>query len=205
MRTLVGAIVIGLLVGSASSDPVQLSQQAQNTLTTIDSVPTREQLDAAFSGSTQTPLANLSALATDAGNGIGIRLRAIHALGKYCPAMPCVAGDTAHVSLQIVIDANRSATSGPNVLLLRAAIETLGAMRITDDASYLIGNNGLNPSLLDHPSRDVRASTAAALANICNTSVATNPLRVRYSHEQTEQVKLAISEALRILGQCSGN
>lgn len=205
MRMLVGAILIGVLVSSASSDTSQLSQAAQNTLTTIDSVPTRPQLDAAFSGSGQA-LAGLSAVATDPGNDIGIRLRAVHALGKYCAAPTCVDGDTAHQSLKTVIDANRTATSGSNVLLLRAAIETLGSMRISGDAAYLIAQGTPNlTSLLDHPSRDVRATTAEALQNICNTSVATNPLRIRYSHETTEQVKLAISEALRILGQCSAN
>lgn len=197
MRLLVGALLIGMLVASAASDPVQLSQQATNTLTTIDSVPTRPQLDLAFAGSGQTPLASLSAIATNSGNDYGVRLRAIHALGKYCAATPCIDTDTAHVSLQTVIDANQTATSGPNVLLLRAAIETMGAMQISGDEQLLV-------DLLDHPSRDIRAATASALADICNSN-ATVPLRVRYSRELTEQVKLAISEALRILGQCSSN
>lgn len=197
MRTLIGALVIGMLVASASSDPVPLSQHAQNTLTTIDSVPTRQQLDLALTNPGQTPLASLSALATDSGSDIGIRLRAIHALGKYCAAATCVDTDTAHVSLQAVIAANRAALTGPNVLLLRAAIETLGAMRVNTDEGMLV-------DLLDHPSRDVRAATAGALADICNNQ-ATVRLRVRYSRELTEQVKLAISEALRILGQCSPN
>ena len=42
-----------------------------------------------------------------------------------------------------------------------------------------------------------------ALRDLCNSS-AVFPLRTRYTAETTDQVKLAISEALRILGQCGG-
>jgi hypothetical protein len=101
----------------------------------------------------------------------------------------------AHQSLTTLIAQTRVATAGAPLLVLRAGIETLGTMRVAGDVSTLV-------PLLDHPSRDIRASTAKALQDLCNTQ-ASSPLRVRYAREASEQVKLAISEALRILGQCS--
>ena len=198
-RQLASAIVVAGLVASASA--TALEPKATNTLTTIDSVPTRQQIDEAFSP--QSALQNLASLATDPQNAtdVGIRLRAIHALAKYCTSTPCVETDVAHQSLKTVIQDNSHEITGSKVLLLRAGIETLGAMRLSADSDFLV----VQMSLLDHPSRDIRAATARALSDICNGASAITPLRVRYSHELTEQVKLAISEALRILGQCSSN
>jgi len=198
MRWMFGAVVVAATVALASGST---SLEQQNALTPIDTVPTRQQIDFAFKDSSQTPLQNLSVIATEVGADVGVRLRAIHALAKYCAANPCTTGDVAHQSLVTVISANAHETSGSHVLLLRAAIETIGVMRVGADADYL-----LTQSLLDHPSRDIRASTARALQEICSSNPAVaNALRFRYSHELTEQVKLAISEALRILGQCSSN
>jgi hypothetical protein len=122
-------------------------------------------------------------------------VRAIHGLGKYCTD-PCNTGELAHESLRNLIDVSRNETVGEPVVLLRAAIETIGALRVAGDSTVLI-------PLLDHPSRDIRAATARALRDLCN-SQAVVPLRIRYTSEPTDQVKLAISEALRILGQCGG-
>jgi HEAT repeat protein len=82
-------------------------------------------------------------------------------------------------------------------LLLRAAVEALGIARTgnPDDVPRLV-------PYLDHPSRDIRAATARALRDMCNTG-AIVPLRTRYQNEQVDQVRLAISTALRDLGQCS--
>jgi hypothetical protein len=199
MRWMFGAVVVAATVAIASGNTAL--EEPQNTLTPIDTVPTRQQLDFAFKNSADTPLENLSTLATEVGANVGVRLRAIHALAKYCSASPCTASDAAHAPLVTVIDANAHESTGSQVLLLRAAIETMGAMRIETDADYL-----LRQSLLDHPSRDVRAATARAFQEICSSNPAvSNSLRFRYSHELTEQVKLAISEALRILGQCTSN
>ena len=192
MTTLVGA-----LAAIASGNTMTLSSQVQNTLTTIDTVPTRQQIDSAFGNQPQVALQNLTSIAGDLGADVGIRLRAIHALAKYCAATPCTETDVAHQSLITLIGQTRSETVGAPLLVLRAAVETLGAMRVATDVNTLV-------PLLDHPSRDIRASTAKALQDLCNTQ-ATSPLRIRYARETTEQVKLAISEALRILGQCSAN
>ncbi|HSD86522.1 MAG TPA: HEAT repeat domain-containing protein, partial [Kofleriaceae bacterium] len=191
-------IALGVLAAVASGS-TQLPQQVTNTLTSIDTVPTRQQLDSAFDNSPAMALENLASLATDPDPSadVGIRLRAIHALAKYCSSTPCADTDVAHQSLTSVIQANTTESSGSPLLVLRAAIETLGTMRISSDVSLLL-------PLLDHPSRDIRASTAHALLDLCNTQ-AIAPLSVRLSQEPTLQVKLAISEALRILGQCSAN
>jgi hypothetical protein len=200
MKSIAAAFGLAALVAIASGAPI--SPQAQETLTPIDTVPTRQQLDDAFS-TPQLALQNLAALATvtdpNDPDNIGLRLRAIHALAKYCTSTPCAASDVAHTSLETVIADNRDQTNGPRLLLLRAAIETIGSMRVGTDLANL-------QSLLNHPSRDVRASTAGALQQQCsNSSQASVSLRIRYSQEGTEQVKLAISEALRILEQCSTN
>ncbi len=77
--------------------------------------------------------------------------------------------------------------------MLRGAIQALGPQRVQTDLALLV-------PLLDHPSRDVRAATAHALRDLCNTQ-AINPLRVRYNSEATDQVRLAIEEAEIVLQQ----
>jgi len=200
MRTIAITIAVAALAALAAmaSGSTQLPQQVTNTLTPIDTVPTRQQLDSAFD-SPAMALQNLASIATDPDPAadVGIRLRAIHALAKYCSSTPCADTDVAHQSLTSVIQATATETSGSQLLVLRAAIETLGVMRVRTDIDVLLGL-----SLLDHPSRDIRASTAHALQDLCNTQ-AIAPLSARKGVEPTDQVKLAISEALRILGQCS--
>jgi hypothetical protein len=198
MRWVFGAIAVLVTAAIASGDAV-LEQKQRYTLTPIDSVPTRQQIDLAYSGSPQTALQNLSTIAIDVGADVGIRLRAIHALPKYCAASTCTETDVAHATVVSVIEANMHETVGSPILILRAGIETMGAMR-----SGSAGDVDLLIPLLNHASRDIRTSTARALQGMC-ASGATTAMRVRYSHEPTEQVKLAISEALRALGNCSTN
>ncbi|HEY5945492.1 MAG TPA: HEAT repeat domain-containing protein [Kofleriaceae bacterium] len=194
------AILVSLLVAAAGAvaSSTTIGQNALNTLTPIDQVPTKEQIDEAFlHDGAQPPLQSLVSIATDTEADIGIRLRAIHALAKYCTTTPCASADSAHSSVAEVVGVTASANQGSSVLLLRAAIETLGTMKVSTDVTVL-------EPLLEHPSRDIRAATARALRDLCNTHAIT-PLRSRYSVELTDQVKLSISEALRILGQCSAN
>jgi hypothetical protein len=182
-----------------------LPTDALNALTSIDTVPTREQLDTAFQMGQLEPLSTLTGIVasqdkTISPDGVdpGIKLRAIHALAKYCTvASACTTSDVAHQAVIGVFDDTRGAQTGAQVLMLRAAIETIGAMKVSTDAPLL-------QELLAHQSRDIRAATARALRDLCNPQAIT-PLRARYSIEMTDQVKLAISEALRILGQCAAN
>ena len=201
MKHVIAAIVCAGAVAAATGSATNLSPKAQNLLTTIDSVPTKDQIDDAFEDDPQQAKQNLAAIATDSDpspDAISIRLRAIHALAKYCgapPTTPCTASDLAHQSVTAVIAANPNANTGSDALILRAAIETLGAMKVSADVTVLT-------PLLSNPSRDIRAATARALRDLCNTQ-AISALRERYNPEPTLQVKLAISEALRILDQCS--
>lgn len=185
-----------LVAGAAAiaTGTTALPQPVQNTLTTIDTVPTKSQLDSVFPSG--EALAGLATIAQDQAADKGMRLRAVHALAKYCPE-PCSTSEVAHQTLTSLITKHRQQIAGYELLLLRAAIETIGMLEVASDVTTLV-------PLLDHPSRDIRAATARALRDLCNTQ-AIPPLRVRYTAESTEQVKLAISEALRILGQCGAN
>jgi hypothetical protein len=197
MKLIVLILVVTAAVASATDNT-----DYQAVLTTIDAVPTKPQIDQAFDGTGMQPLDTLRDLAIEPDPVTspvdpGIRLRAIHALAKYCTSAPCASTDPAHQAVITVLQQTQNATSGKDVLFLRAAIETLGLMKVSSDVTPLLDQ-------LNHPSRDVRAATARALRDLCNPQ-AILPLRARYSSETTDQVKLAISEALRILGQCQPN
>jgi HEAT repeats len=200
-------LILALLAGATAQGATVLTQQAQNVLTTFDIVPTEAQLDTlAFSDHTQA-LQGLTQVATDVDSDIGVRLRAVHALSKYCASSQCLDTDTAHQSLVAVI-ANCSTNAlgwqpamcselnpdiGTAIVLLRSAVEALGPQRVGTDVTMLEG-------LLTHPSRDVRAATVHALRDLCNTQ-AIGALRTQQQNETTDQVRQAITEALRVLGQ----
>jgi HEAT repeat protein len=98
--------------------------------------------------------------------------------------------------LQILSDFNAIPVPSPHDLLrVRAAIEALGiaglSAALTSDADTLVG-------FLNSTSRDVRATTAKALGNLC-IQTANTALLARFVAEQSAQVRLAISAALRNL------
>jgi HEAT repeat protein len=185
-------VASSLVVYAAVATAAALSQTQINLLTPIDSVPTASQLNLVFNGPTQAR-DSLLVIAQDDTADTGIRLRAIHALAKYCPAVTgtCTVADPAHQALSDLISVNRTSHLGSPALLLRAAIESIGLLQVQTDVDVLT-------PLLDHQSRDIRAATAHALRDLCNTQ-AINPLRLRYAHETSDQVRLAISDALRNL------
>lgn len=201
MKSALAAIVLasGIAVAFATGSTENLSPRVRDTLTAIDTVPSRDALNHAFKDMGGA-LPNLSSIAKDGAVDVGVRIRAIHALAKYCPA-PCADTDPAHASLKTIISATSNESTGEPVVLLRAAIETIGTLDVDNTASAQVAATLV--VLLDHPSRDIRAATARALRDLCNSS-AIVPLRTRYQHAgEVEQVKLAISEALRILDQCT--
>lgn len=191
MRLVVSALLVGALVSVAMGEDMQ--QQAQTwALTTIDSIPSSDDLAHA----TLVVPDDLIQIASnsDGTREAGVRLRAIRGLAVYCttPGNSCPPGPgTAHDTLTDLIAATATAHSGADLLLLRAAIESVGPLKVSGDYDKLKG-------LLDHPSRDIRAATAKALAQLCDTRAIDN-LRARYQNESTDQVKLAISAALRTL------
>lgn len=184
---------------SAHGTTAMLTVQVQNTLTAIDAVPTPAEIDQGFVDPTSA-LASLAEIATDptttavATDSVGMRVRALHALSSYCTT-PCADSDPAHQALVQFITANNTDQTGATLVMLRGAIEALGPQRVGTDLDLLV-------SLLSHPSRDIRAATAHALRDLCNTQ-AIEPLRTQQGQETSDQVKLAISEALRVLSQPS--
>jgi HEAT repeat protein len=194
MKRITIAALVALGGSIASGHVLQLSQPVINALTPIDSVPSTTQLNTVFNGSEVEALSNLVSIALADGTvDIGVQIRAIRALTHYCAA-PCETHE-AHATLTTVATTPRyrDARRGSDLLVLRAAIEALGMLRIPGDISILI-------PLLDHPSRDIRAATAHALRDLGNTQ-AIPALRARYQQEQSQQVKISVSEALRVLGQ----
>lgn len=194
----VGVVGIAVCAAVASGDVTMITLTQQFALTTIDSVPSKTQLQGAtivVPDDLITIAANVDQKYTTA-----VRLRAIHGLAVYCttPGVSCPGGSPAHDTLAALVTTNAGAQSGADLLVLRAAIESLGPLDVPDDLDHQPGPQLV--TLLNHSSRDIRAATARALGQLCNTA-AINPLRVRYQNESTDEVKLAISAALRILNQ----
>ena len=199
----VGAVVVAVGVGSAVmpalGDPMlALSNPQFDTLTPIDSVPSSQQITTVFNNSSTDALAGLRQLANPPPTESvdrGVQLRSVRALIHYCATSPCAKADPAHMTLVAIADnpIYGSARTGSDLLVLRAALEALGALKVPDDVDRLAAQ-------LQHPSRDIRAVAARALRDLGNTQ-AIPALRARYNIEQVEQVKTALSDALRILGQ----
>jgi len=188
-------IALALFAGSVSAASLELPTNVQLVLTLIDAVPTPSQLDLAFNdhaGAAQ----GLAAIATDSGAidaaSRSARLHAISALATYC-AMPCNELDPAHVALVSIIQNTTAESTGFDAIVLRAAIEALGPQRVGTDLQLLVDQ-------LQNPSRDVRTAVAHSLRDLCNTN-AIAPLRQQQQNETSDQVKQAITEALRVLGQ----
>lgn len=188
-RGLLLAVPIALVAQPARGDH-QLADDALQVLSLIDRQPTVHELVRVFG---PDPTLALIHVATDPAQDLGIRLRAIGALPQFCPT-PC-AGTLIHSALRGLVTG--PATDGRAILLLRAALEALGDSRSGDssDVSVII-------PYLGHSSRDLRASAAYALRVMCNTQ-AISPLRARYDIETVDQVRVAISTALRDLAGCA--
>ena len=190
MNKLALAVVLLVALGAGAST-IFLDQQQQEALTTIDSVPSKTLYDSLPNPLTQN---DLEGVASDGSASPAFRLRAIHALSSYCAVTPpaaCPDNDPAHLTLVGLITANGSAQTGADLLILRGAVEAIGPMRVQTDLDALT-------AMLNHPSRDIRATAALALGALCNSN-ATSALHQRYGNESTDQVKLAISAALRML------
>ncbi|RMH45001.1 MAG: hypothetical protein D6689_01050 [Deltaproteobacteria bacterium] len=148
----------------------------------VDYVPDRAALDGAIAGS---PTDVLVALAQDAAADPGVRVRAVRALGLY-------PSDATRSALAALVAALRSSEAGYDLVLLRAALLSLGA----------VGGAGAAAAIapaLHHPSKDIRAAAATALGATGDKD-AVAYLYEQLATEQDELVRQAISEALRRLG-----
>lgn len=193
------AVALGAGMAIAVGDSVlALSNPQFDTLTPIDSVPSSQQITKVFNNNSSDALAGLQQLANPpAGTFVdrGVQLRSVRALIHYCATTPCGQADPAHMTLRAIASdpVYADARSGGELLVLRAALEALGVLRVPVDIDLLVPQ-------LQHPSRDIRAGAARALRDLGNTN-AIPFLRARLNIEDEAQVKTAISDALRVLGQ----
>lgn len=186
------ALLVVLVAVGARAATTMPQLTPDQVLSSLDTTPTTDQINAAFMNQGSDAMTGLVSYATSASN-VAVRLRAIHALSQYCVA-PCADLDPAHVALHDIADAQPVPQSGSDLLVLRAAIESLGLMKDPNDVATIA-------AFLNHNSRDIRATAALALGDLCNTTAVT-PLRARTQYETVDQVKLAISSALRVLSAC---
>jgi hypothetical protein len=189
-------VALALFAGTVTAGSPSLPAKVQDVLTVIDTVPTSSDLDTAFT-THASALQGLAAIARDSGAtdaaGRNARLHAISALSTYCPS-PCdPATNSAHQALVAIIQETGDKYAGYDAVVLRAAVEAIGPQRVASDLDLLVGE-------LQSPSRDIRAAVAHSLRDLCNTN-AIAPLRLQQQTETSEQVKQAITEALRVLGQ----
>jgi HEAT repeat protein len=190
MRRLLVLAAVAAVARTGASDVPQLP--VKYALTTIDQPATQNQLNTLF-GDPTAARQGLAAIVNDSSQLAGIRLRAIHALVNYPDqTTPAIA----HDALAALINPNPNATTGSQLLIVRAAIEALGQVGTAGQDTSVIA------SYLDDNSRDVRAAAALALRDL-GDSTAVCALRTRLQHEAIPQVRLAISAALRVLGQSS--
>jgi HEAT repeat protein len=195
-------IALALFAGGIAAGATQLPDSVQNVLTLIDAVPTQLQLDNAFTDH-EAAAQGLTAIASDPGAEPNARLHAISALAKYCVTSPCVDADPAHRALVQIIRDNTQTATGTNAIMLRAAIEALGPQRAEPPLAPMLSDlDLLLNELANNTSRDIRTAVAHSLRDLCNTQ-AIAPLRQQQQTEPSEQVKQAITEALRVLGQGS--
>lgn len=207
MKTRLAIVALLLCTLRASGSGVSPSDDQIDTLTQIDTLPTRAQLDLAF-GATGS-LGALIAIAKDANQGLDLQLRAIRALPLYC-AMPSCSGEP-HDSLTGIVNSYLAVLPGPltprDMLRLRAAIEALGAARtgLAGDVHLLAVSQ-----LLRHPNRDVQVTTVHALRDICSRGLCDRQtctedaaaVRALRSSTGETQLDAAINSALQDLAQC---
>ncbi len=168
-----------------------LSPQILYTLTSIDTAPTKQDLESVLA-SPDNELSLLRQYSLGTGFDFGMRLRAIRAIPHFCPGQMA---ECRNAILAVLDDS--AGTPGQQILRKRAAIEALGAARTGDDEDVplLVG-------YLADGSRDLRVAAVRALRDLCNPA-AIGPLRQRrLVPAEVDQVKLAIDEALAVLAQC---
>ncbi len=196
-------LVLGLCTLANGDAPTAPSTLEIQTLTPIDSIPTVAEIVNIAGPDPVGRLRELALAPMDGSVDFSVRLRAIRALPQFCTAVPtCRDLDDANMhparrAVRDVIASISPTTDGQSILQLRAAIESLGVIKSTQQSDV-----DLLVPFLEHTNRDIRATTARALRDLCLVS-ATQPLRTRYQQEQVAQVQVAISAALGELDVCS--
>ena len=192
MRTL-AVLIAGTIMaiaiargGNRASAPADLppgDPRVVELLSGIDFVPTRAALDAALGAGAESQLIAIARGSAEEAADPGVRIRAYRALSLY-------PGAAIESELRAAIVEHSGGTE-VDMLYLRAAVDSLVALAGPTAVDDLV-------PLLDHASRDVRASAAFGLGDT-GSEDAVPPLRDRLAVEQVGQVRLAIAEALREL------
>jgi hypothetical protein len=185
MRALIAVLLAAAclrLSSIAAGEPLAAAAAGvDDLLGGVDYVPGKPELDEALGDPPEDELIDL-AISTDADPGV--RIRAYRALAHY-PT------DPTRLVLMDAVAAHAGATSGVEVLYLRAALHSLAAVSGEDAVDEIAAR-------LDSESRDVRADAALALGET-GSATADPPLRARREIEVVDQVKWAIDEALATL------
>jgi len=208
-RSLVMLVLLCAL--PARGNEASLSDVALDTLSMIDALPSRPQLDFALG---RTALDQLLALANDTSTDLGLQIRAIRVLPSYCVETGC-AGTPVHDAIAELVRGyvSRMTRSSaplepPDLLRLRAALEALGDTRSGMDSDAELFTASL---LLHHPSRDVQSTTVRALRslcspNLCSRDVCTasaDAIRTLLKGSPSPQLRAAVIGALQGLAPCS--
>ena len=202
---IVGAALLCALPARGANE--SLSETVIGVLTPIDSVPAPAAIDQAFAPA--PALGSLINIARAGTTDLGIQLRAIRALPGYCPA-DCSA-DLVHQTLVDLLAAyapDPAAVQSPaDTLRLIAVIEALGATRSGLEADFERLWPLLDLSKTDGhaatcaPRRDVRATAARAIGQICFHD-ALDALRA-YIADPCGQVAMQAGLAVQTLEQCT--
>lgn len=180
------AVVLAVAGARAAYSPAEAppgDPRLVELLSGIDHVPSRATLDALAGGSAREMLIAIARGEREESADPGVRIRAYRALALY-------PDPSTEEALREGI-AEHAGAAAVDTLYLRAAVDSLVDMAGPSAVEDLV-------PLLDHRSRDVRASAASALGDT-GSNEAVSPLRARLSVEQIGQVRLAIAEALREL------
>lgn len=201
-------VVIAICALPAQGDNLAtgLTLAERHALTPIDTVVTPEALDNVLQAPDLSQrIARLAEIGVST-EDLGVRLRAIRALPRYCSAS-CQSdgistGDPAHLAVrQVLRSIDVTDHGGGAILRLRATLEALGATRsgLAEDVTLIV-------PFLDHASRDIRVTAARALGDLGSLSglcdSVRNALKARLMGEPLEQVRSAIFAALRVVGSC---
>ena len=160
-------------------------------LSGIDFVPEREEIDSLLGGGAPAELLAIARGENTEMSDPGLRIRAYRALALY----PSPDTETA---LLDAVTRHGAAESGVEIVYLRAAMESLAEVA-SNGSLVSVAIATLSP-MLDHPLRDVRADAARALGATGGDG-AVPALRARLAVEEVLQVRLAITQALRLLGE----
>lgn len=200
------AVLVGLCALPARGAQPLLPSQILYALTSIDTAPTRQDLEVILASPTNE-ISMLQQYALGSSFDFGMRLRAIRAMPQFCPQQ---LSECRAAILSVLDDIDTAGGSpGQKILRRRAAIEALGAARTGNPASTICPCSSVPAdrdrlaAFLNDGSRDIRVAAARALRDLCDPAAMQDlQNHARTWPQEVEQVTQAIHEALSVLSQC---